>query len=202
MNDERKKGFLEKTIKILALVASWIVAIVAIRGCIVNEGSVQKLSIDVESLRQEIVYKNSVIEEQKKKYAESLRKYTNEYRDLLKEASNEIDEYNKFVNDWGPREFKNRFPEEKVRRFNRVKGKLDAIVDHVRRYRRILVPFSESLNGRLNTMQSELARDNEASILRAFTALSGGVKSQIDALVLELDALHRKNEFTKWKEQG
>jgi hypothetical protein len=190
MNDVRKKGFLEKIIRILALVASWIVAIVAIRGCIVNEGSVQKLSMDVESLRQEIVYKNSVIEEQKKKYAESLRKYTNEYRDLLKEASNEIDEYNKFVNDWGPREFKNRFPEEKVRRFNRVKGKLDAIVDHVRRYRRILVPFSESLNGRLNTMQSELARDNEASILRAFTALSGGVKSQIDALVLELDALH------------
>ena len=187
MNERQKKGCFGIITTVLSLLISAIMAYVAVMTYMDNK----QLKKDVENLKQEIIYKDEELEKKRQLYQESLSKYALTYKELLAAGSAEIDKYNEFVYGWGPLEFKDRFPEERARRFNNVKGIMDAILEHVNRYRRILVPFSRSLNGRIERMRDDLSEDDEQSILRSFEALNSGVRSQIEALELELKALSR-----------
>jgi len=184
-------GAFGKTLAIISLIINAILAIVAVMTYIDNK----KLKVDIEERKQEVISKNKEFENERQLYQElyqeSLRKYASTYGELLKAGSVEIGKYDEFLNDWGPREFPDpdRFRVERTKQFNKVKGKMDAIIDHVNRYKRILVPFSRSLNGRIERMRDALAADDEDSIQRIFIALESGVTSQTEALEEELKTL-------------
>jgi len=178
-------GAFGKILAIISLIINAILAYVAVMSYIDNK----QLKVDIEERKQEINFKNKELENKRQLYQESLRRYASTYRELLKAGSAEIGSYNEFAYEWGPREFGTRFPEERARRFNRVKSRMDAIIDHVNRYRRILVPFSRSLNGRIEEMRDALAENDEHLVRRTFLALDGGVTSQIEALEEEMKTL-------------
>jgi len=187
MKKKQENGFFNKIIAILSLVMAAIMTYVAVMTYWDNK----QLRKDIGKLKQNIVFKDKELENKRHLYHESLSKYAVTYRELLTAVSTNIDKYNKFLYEWGPVEFpdQDRFQKERARRFNEVKGRMDAIVDHVNRYRRILVPFSRSLNGRIERMRDDLAADDEQSIIRSFKALNSGVTSQIGALEEELKTL-------------
>lgn len=185
---------------ILVFIAFGAITFVALGGCNASQNErtrlqeentrlleeVNKLKEQVSYLREESKRKDKTI---KKQYDVSLRKYAAEYRERISVAVTSIDDYRRFAYEWGRNEFRERFPEERHRRFNRVKARLDAIVDHVRRYRPILEPFANTLNGRLNRLDDQLLGNNEDEILREFEALREGVDSQIGALETQINRL-------------
>lgn len=188
-----KQGRFGRIIQILALIASWGMLIVAIMGWITThnkaegyEEQLKMLERRIDSLNDQIGEKNNRI---KKQYAESLRRYSDNYRKIIRASSQAIDEYNDFVHNWGKKEFPKTFPEEKKKRFNKLKGKLDAIVDHVKRYRPLFNKFGNTLNGRVDYFHDQLIGDNEDEILRTFYTLKLSAESQIDALETQLDRI-------------
>jgi Mg2+ and Co2+ transporter CorA len=150
------------------------------------EKRVERLEHKVDSLNDRINEKDNRIDQL---YSESLRKYANDYREIINKSSRAIEEYKKFAYNWGPGELGDKFPEERKRRLNELKGKLEAIVDHVQRYRLLLDPFAKSLDGTINTFNDELAGDNETDIFRTFNTIKESAESQIGALEIQLDKI-------------
>jgi len=199
MQLSKNKGRIKLNMVILAFIASWVIAMVALNGCNAGQNEKARLIEEVNNLKKQL---NNMEEDLRKKdedlkrkdntikkqYKESLRKYANEYRDRMATANYSINEYREFLI-WGRPEYRERFEEERQSRFNEVKGKLDAVVDHVERYRPILEPFERTLNGRLNRLRIQINENDEEVILREFNALNEGVESQIGALEVQINRL-------------
>jgi hypothetical protein len=188
-----KHGRFQRIIAILALIASWGMLIVAIMGWVTNRNKAKDFEKEVISLERRIDILENLIDKKDNQieelYSESLRRYANNYRKIIRASSEATDDYKRFVHDWGRKEYQDRFAEEKERRFNELKGKLEAIVDHVERYRPLLNPFESTLNGRVDYFHDQLIQDNEDEILKTFATLKESVDSQIDALETQLNRI-------------
>lgn len=186
----QNKGGIMSTFEKISIAINIILAALAVLTYFKN----QELKVSIIDYEETIQTKEAELESTYKYYSSSLGVYAQIYRDLLSRGATELESYNHFVK-VGQSDFigqPNRFRDEKDRRFNVLKGKMSAIVDHVNRFRGLLEPFSKSLNGRVERLNDGLSSENERLILRTFESLNEGATSQITALEEEIKRLETK----------
>ncbi len=187
-------GCLKSAIAIVAVVVSMLGTAAAVRGCYreetranQNAARLNEVEEQVKSLKAELESKTREIERQKSELDHSLRTFAIHYRDKVKNAQAAIDRYRSFDTEGNRKELGAEFDRRHRELFADAKVKLEALVDHVKKWRRVLAALEKALNGRVTALEEQLSKDDVDAILNRFGILRENVDSDLDRLRQELD---------------
>ena len=188
-------GFLKKNgIAIATVVVSMITAGTAVQGCYreetrANENAtrLEEVEEQVKLLRADLEFKSAEVERQKRELKRSLDTYAIYYREKVKNAQAAIDVYTDFDTEVNRKELEAEFDRQHRELLDEAKIKLEALVDHVMKYRPVLAALEETLNGRITALEEQLSDNNVNGFLSRFGVLRENVESDLVRLKQELD---------------
>lgn len=187
-------GWLKNAIAIVAVVVSMIGAAAAVRGCNreetrANQNAVrlQEVEEQVKSLKDEVESKTRLIEQQRRDLQRGLDSFALYYRDKVKNAQTAIDRYTSSDTEENRKELGADFDRRQRELLADAKVKLQALVDHVKKWRPVLAALEKALNGRVTALDEQLLKDDVDGILSRFGVLRENVDSDLDRLRQELD---------------
>ena len=186
---ESSDGCLRNTIALLALLASWVVAAVAVKGC--NDQHQQadeyskrigKLEKQVKSLNGQIENKDQELERKRAELEKGLLAYTKHYKDKIIAAKAAISYYQSFDTEANRKEPGDQFAKQHTKSLKDAKNKMQALVDHVQNWKLVLTEFEKLLNGRIVSLNESLIGNNIDQAFQRFGVIQENVDSDIDRL--------------------
>lgn len=141
-----------------------------------------KLTQDTAAAKGQNEQYQQEVARQRAELEKSLQAYAQHYRERVKAADDAMNAYLAFDTPANRAELRTGFDTQRTARLRDARIKLQALVDHVKKWRPVREAFARLADGQVDALERAIIANDDQEILRLISILNENVESDVDRL--------------------